>query len=344
MKNTKLAVIGGGVIGRTHAVAIKECTRTSLAAIVDPFASGEALAREMSVPHYQSYEALIDQGIDGAIIATPNALHVPQAIALIEAGVPVLVEKPLGDTAHECERLVSVAKESGLAGLVGHHRRYNPILQAARAAIDSDAFGTLVSGSISAVLKKSDSYFEAEWRREAGSGGPILINLIHEIDLVRFLFGEIVEVFAMTSDKQRGFSVEDTASVVLRLADGGLITVALTDAAVGPWSWDMTAGENRARFPVMPAVSHVFAGTKAGMSLPDLAFWTFDGKPEWTVPQVNRPLTISQSDCYVEQVRHFSAVIAGEETACITLADGAANIAVIEAIKRSQIINAPVAL
>ncbi|AJE44866.1 Gfo/Idh/MocA family protein [Celeribacter indicus] len=343
MKQTRIAVIGGGAIGRTHAVAIRDCPGTELAAIVDPFEAGAALAGELEALHLTELDALFDTRIDGAVIATPNALHVPQATMLIEAGIPVLVEKPLGENAAACRALVSLSEHTGVPGLVGHHRRHNPIIRAAKCAIEDGRFGALVSGTISATLHKADSYFDVAWRREKGSGGPVLINLIHEIDLVRHLFGEIGEVFAMASNDRRGFEVEDTAVILLRLSGGGMVTVALTDAGVGPWCWDTTAGENLARFPAMPAVSHMFAGTRAGMSLPDLSFWTHDGPADWTVPQVNRPLEIVPMDSYVKQIRHFAAVIAGEERPRITLADGAANIAVIEAIRTSVAQRRPVA-
>ncbi|MGO4852405.1 Gfo/Idh/MocA family protein [Phaeovulum sp. W22_SRMD_FR3] len=335
MTDTRLAIVGGGIIGRTHAEAIGACAAAELVAIVDPFESGKSLAAAQGCAHLETLEALMDLRPDGVIIATPNALHVPQAMQLIRAGIPVLVEKPLGDTAQSCAALVELAAGARVPGLVGHHRRHNPIVRAAKAALSGGHFGTLVSGTISSTLYKDAPYFDVAWRREPGSGGPLLINLIHEIDLVRHLFGEISEVSALTAHHQRGLAVEDTAAVILRLETGGLITIALTDAGVGPWCWDTTAGENPARFPAMPASSHMFAGSKAGMSLPDLSFWTHEGPPDWTLPQVNRPLEALAGDSYIEQIRHFTAVIAGRESPRITLADGARNLAVIEAIRLS---------
>lgn len=344
MTQTRLAIVGGGIIGRTHADAIRACPGTDLVAIVDPFESGKSLAQDLECPHLETLAALIELRPDGVIIATPNALHVPQAMTLIRAGIPVLVEKPLGDTAHSCAALVALSDRTGVQGLVGHHRRHNPIVQAAKTAITEGRFGTLVSGTISATLYKDARYFDVAWRREPGAGGPILINLIHEIDLVRHLFGEITEVTALSSNSQRGLDIEDTAAVILRLETGGLITISLTDAGVGPWCWDTTAGENPARFPAMPAVSHMFAGTQAGMSLPDLSLWTHEGPRDWTVPQINRPLDLITTDSYVEQIRHFAAVIKGHETPRITLSDGARNIAVIEAIRGSITQRRPVPL
>jgi len=225
MTQTRLAIVGGGIIGRTHADAIRACPGSDLVAIVDPFESGKSLAKDLECPHLETLAALIELRPDGVIIATPNALHVPQAMTLIRAGLPVLVEKPLGDTANSCAALVALSDRTGVPGLVGHHRRHNPIVQAAKTVVTEGRFGTLVSGTISATLCKDARYFDVAWRSEPGAGGPILINLIHEIDLVRHLFGEITEVTALTSNSQRGFDVEDTAAVILRLETGGLITL-----------------------------------------------------------------------------------------------------------------------
>ena len=85
--------------------------------------------------------------------------------------------------------------------------------------------GRLTCASVLYTFFKPDEYFALEWRRRAG-GGPILINLIHEIDLIRYVCGEIAEVEAITSNAVRGFEVEDTAAVILRLANGALVTIA----------------------------------------------------------------------------------------------------------------------
>ena len=94
--------------------------------------------------------------------------------------------------------------------LVGHHRRHSAVDDRAREAIDSGALGRLVAVQGSALFHKPASYFdEAPWRRQKGSG-PILNNIVHEIDNLRMLAGEIVEVQAMASNARRGHEVEDT--------------------------------------------------------------------------------------------------------------------------------------
>ena len=138
--------------------------------------------------------------------------------------------------------LAEAVARTGIPVLVGHHRRHNPINQRARALIAQGQLGRIVSATALATFLKPDPYFEVAWRRQAG-GGPILINLIHDIDMLRFLLGEVTEVQAMDSHAVRGFEVEDTAAAVLRFASGALATVIVSDATTSPWCWDMCAGE-----------------------------------------------------------------------------------------------------
>ena len=94
---------------------------------------------------------------------------------------------------------------AGVPVLVGHHRRHNPRIKAVREMIAKGQIGQLTAVVGLWLLKKPDSYFDVAWRREPG-GGPILINLVHDIDDLRFICGEIVEVQALTSNSARGFA------------------------------------------------------------------------------------------------------------------------------------------
>ena len=136
-------------------------------------------------------------------------------------------------------------RRSGVPVLVGHHRRHNPRIKAIRDKVAGGEIGQLTAVVGLWLLKKPDDYFDVAWRREAG-GGPLLINLLHDIDNLRFICGEISEVQAMTSNKARGFAVEDTAGLLLKFAGGAIGTVTLSDTTPAPWSWELSSGENAA--------------------------------------------------------------------------------------------------
>src|SRR5919204_36940 len=101
--------------------------------------------------------------------------------------------------------------------LVGHHRRHNPLIEKARELVQGGALGRLAAVAALWLVQKPAEYYDVGWRREPG-GGPLLINLIHGIDDLRYICGEIVEVRAITSNAVRGFAVEDSAVVTPRLS------------------------------------------------------------------------------------------------------------------------------
>ena len=116
--------------------------------------------------------------------------------------------------------------------LTGHHRNYSPIMTKAREIIESGVLGRLVGVSGTALFYKPDDYFDVGggWRREPG-GGPILLNLTHEVNNLLSLIGDIDTVIALTSNSTRGFPVEDTAAMIFRFANGALGTFLLSDTA-----------------------------------------------------------------------------------------------------------------
>src|SRR4029077_20310972 len=163
------------------------------------------------------------------IVANPNALHRATALAAIARGIPTIVEKPIADTIPDARAIVEAAARANVPVLTGHHRRHNPIMQAARDFVASGALGRIVAVSGTWLHRKPDDYFDVTWRREAG-GGPILINAIHDIDCLRMVVGEIEIVQAAASNGVRGFPVEDTAAAVLTFANGALGTFIVSDS------------------------------------------------------------------------------------------------------------------
>ena len=143
----------------------------------------------------------------------------------------MLLEKPIAPTVEEGERLLRAADAAGARILIGHHRAHSPIMAKAKEIVERGTLGTLVAVMGSAVFFKPDHYFaDGPWRREPG-GGPILINMIHEVHNLRILCGEIVAVQAFASDATRGFPVEDTVAINLRFASGALGSFMLSDTA-----------------------------------------------------------------------------------------------------------------
>jgi predicted dehydrogenase len=329
-----LAVVGAGAIGRAHVAAISREPGARLAAVVDPAESARAYADELGVPWHADLAALLaGPRPDGVVIATPNELHVEQGLACVAAGVAALVEKPIAVDVASARRLVEAAEAAGVPLLVGHHRRHNPLVAAAHAALSERRIGTVVAVQATCWLYKPAEYFAVDWRRRPGSG-PVILNQIHDIDLMRHLVGEIVAVHALDSAAVRGHEVEDTAAVVMRFATGALGTMTVSDTVVGPWSWELTAGENPA-YPATGASCYLIGGTHGSLELPGLRLWRNREARSWWEPLEVETLGVVPEDPLVRQIRQFAKVIRGEEPPLVPGRQGLRTLAVIEAMRRS---------
>ncbi|MEM0991167.1 MAG: Gfo/Idh/MocA family oxidoreductase [Pseudomonadota bacterium] len=330
----KIALIGAGLIGRRHADLIAAEPTAELCALADPAPAAAGIAQAHGVPCYASLNDLLAaHRPDGLIIATPNALHAPQALAAIAQGIPLLVEKPLADSAKAAATIVEAAEARGVPLLVGHHRRHNPLVIRAKAEIAAGHLGRLVAVHGQFWLHKPDDYFDADWRRQPGAG-PVLINLIHDIDLMRHLCGNITTVQAVESSAVRGFAVEDSAAALFQFASGALGTLTASDTISAPWSWEMTAHEN----PVYPATDqhcYLIGGTHGSLSLPLGVLWQHTGARSWWEPIAPKTLDVTPADPLTCQMAHFCAVIRGEAPPLVTGRDGLAALQVIDAIKQA---------
>jgi len=344
MTSLRIAVIGAGMIGRTHIAALGRSDDASLAAIADPTPAASVLAAEHGVPCFADHATMLDAiAPDGAIVATPNALHVETGLACLTRGIVPLIEKPIAETVAAATILVEAAARAGLPLLVGHHRRHNPILERARELVRGGAIGRLTAVTALSLFQKPDGYFDVAWRREPG-GGPVLINLIHNIDDLRFVAGEIASVQALTSRAVRGWPVEDTAAIVLGFADGALGTATLSDAVAAPWAWELTSGENPFFPPAQPENCYLFAGTEGSLALPRLALWRYPAATGWQAPLDCAIQPVPPADIYARQLAHFCRVIRRTEAPRIDGADATRTLAAALAVHQAAATGRPVLL
>ncbi|MBO9647907.1 MAG: Gfo/Idh/MocA family oxidoreductase [Variovorax sp.] len=332
---TRIAVAGAGHIGQAHMGVAQRSATCTLSAIVDPAPAAEAVAREAGVPRYKSLDELFRKDRpDGVVLATPNQLHVEHGMRCIAAGVPTLLEKPIAPTVEEAEALVRAVDETRAKVLIGHHRAHSPLMARARQVIDEGRLGALVAVMGSAVFFKPDHYFaDAPWRREVG-GGPILLNMIHEVHNLRMLCGDIVAVQAFSSNATRGFPVEDTVAINLRFASGALGTFMLSDTAASARSWEQTSQENKAYTSYPDEDCYVIAGTFGSLSIPTMRLKTYGeaGERSWWKPFDVGVVELTRDDPLALQMEHFGQVIRGEAAPIVSARDGLQNLRVTGAI------------
>jgi predicted dehydrogenase len=334
MAALRIAVAGAGLIGRAHIALIRKSESCTLAAIADPTPQAQAFAKEIGVPHFQNLERMLDDvKPQGVIVATPNAAHAANGLVCVERGIPVLVEKPITETVESAKRLVAAAKKADVPLLVGHHRRHSAIKAQAREMIRSGKLGRITSVTAFTTFLKPDPYFDMTWRKEPG-GGPVLINLIHDIDDLRFLIGEIARLQAITSNAVRGFAVEDSAVVNLQFENGALGSITCSDAAAAPWSWELTSGENPA-FARNREDCCFISGTEGSLAVPTMRMWTYGADRGWNAPLHLTQLAQDEADPLARQLEHFCAVIRREVQPACSGEDGAKTLAATLAIHES---------
>ena len=330
---------GPGLIGKQHARLIMSHPDCSLAAIVAPRSlKNETFAREHRAGFFSDLdEALRCEHFDAVIISSPNPCHYDQAVACIENGIPVLVEKPITDRLDHAQRLVELAEGAKVPVLVGHHRTHSPLLDSVTEFLRSPLFGRPVALQGSALFHKPARYFEeGVWRTKIG-GGPILINLIHEIGLMRFFYGEIKSVFAVTERSIRGYEVEDTAAIALNFVNGALGTFLLSDTAASTKSWEMTSGENPS-YPHAPEENcYHFAGTNGSLDFPSMhaRYYGSGSEPSWWNQFERVQLPVARANPLERQLNHFVEVVRGRATPRVSARDGYLNMVVVEAIMQS---------
>jgi predicted dehydrogenase len=350
MSKVRIAVAGAGIIGIRHIEETVACAGCELASIVDPGPKAAVIAQKYDVPLYKSLsECFAKDKPDGVVLATPNQLHVEQGLECIAAGIAVLVEKPLAHTLDEGKRLVEAAERANAKLLVGHHRPHSPILHKAVEIVKSGVLGPIVAVIGSAVFYKPAEYFEgpaAAWRKEPG-GGPILLNMVHEVGNLRAMVGEIVEVQALASNATRKFAVEDTVAINLRFDNGALGSFLLSDTGASPKSWEQTSQENKA-YPTYPDEdAYVVIGTDGSLAVPTmrLKYYTKKEDRSWWKPFTSETIPLERADPLALQIGHFAAVIRGEAKPLVSGRDGLQNLRVTEAIaeaaKTRKTINVP---
>lgn len=346
MTAVRISVAGAGLIGKRHIEEVHAGPHTRLASIVDPGPAGPELAARFGVPRYRTLTELFDRDKpDGVILATPNQMHVDGGLACVAAGVPVIVEKPIGDSVEGATRLVTAGEAAGVPVLTGHHRNYSPIMAKAREIVRGGRLGRIVAVTGTALFHKPEEYFDVGggWRREPG-GGPMLLNLSHEINALMSLAGDIVRVQAATSNATRGFPVEDTAAMMFTFAGGALGTFLLSDTASSARSWEQTSREDKDYPAYGDEDCYHLAGTAGSLSIPTMRLRTYVGKRSWYEPFDTTVEEVERTEPLANQITHFAAVIRGEARPICSGRDGLKTLHVIDALVESARTGAPVDL
>ena len=343
MGDLNIGIVGFGLVGKRHASALEKTNGLLLKDVIehDPTSLQSSEKELKFITHNDLDEYLNSSKPDGLIIATPTVLHIDQAMKCIEKKIPLLIEKPISVHAKDAITLIKRSKELDVPLLIGQHRRHNQIIKTTKKILDECVLGEIRSIQATCWFYKPDHYFDAApWRKLKGAG-PIYVNLIHDVDLLRYFCGEVKTVYANAIRSTRGYDNEDVASAVLTFKNDIIANVSVSDSISSPWSWETTSNEH----PVYPNTNnscYLIGGAEGSLSLPDLKLWKHEKKPDWWTPLITEKYDFQNIDPLITQLENFRDVILGKTEPLVSGLEGVRSLQVIEAIQSSIASKSPI--
>ena len=228
-------IIGTGTIAAVHADAIAMLPGARLSAVTDvPAGVGQAFAAARGCTAEPSLDALLARpDVDVVCVCVPSGLHAEVGVLAAKAGKHLVVEKPIDVSLGAADRLITAAREAGVALTVISQHRFDPGVTELKRLIDDGALGALVLGEATTKWYRTQAYYDsAPWRGTwAMDGGALLNQGIHYVDLLRWCMGRPVEVTAVYATQAHQIEVEDTSLAIVKFASGAVGTITATTAA-----------------------------------------------------------------------------------------------------------------
>jgi len=205
----KIAIIGLGMMGKNHARVASSINGVELVGVVDPM--GDQFNAAQGIPIYKDLDSLLENDLDMAVVATPTSDHLEVGLALAEAGIHTMIEKPLADTAKSAATLSAAFNEAGLIGCVGHIERFNPSLQELKTRLAQEQ-----AGEIFQITTRRIGPFPPRIR----DVGVVKDLASHDLDLTTWIAESPYEKVSAQTSYKTGREFEDLVAITGRLKNG----------------------------------------------------------------------------------------------------------------------------
>lgn len=230
MTTIKFAIIGLGNIGKRHAEHIMQQANAELVAICD---TDESKARLFDLPFYSNIESLL-ANTDATVlcVCTPNYLHEKHTIDALQAGLHVVVEKPMALSADECDRMIAAAEQANKIIFAVKQNRYNPPVVEVKKLMNEGRLGKIFMIQVNCFWNRGDNYYsQSDWRgKKEKDGGCLFTQFSHFVDILFYLNGNIEKAFGAVQNfaHQHNTEFEDTGSFVMKATNGAVINFNFT--------------------------------------------------------------------------------------------------------------------
>lgn len=282
----RTAILGCGKVAHLHAAALRDLPQSEFVSVCDTdMGRATAFGSQYGVTAFTDCAEMIARSAAQVLlVCTPHPLHAIGAITAAEAGVHVLVEKPLASNLADCDAMIDAARRNGVKlGVVSQRRFFEPVLRM-KAAIDAGKIGRPVLGTVAMFSWRDEAYYRSDpWRgRWDTEGGGVLINQSpHHLDILQWLMGPVEEVTGRWANLNHPYiEVEDTAVAILRFRGGGLgsVTVSVSQNP-GIYTKIHIHGSNGASVGAQTDSGATFIAGLSGVNEPPVNdLWTIPGE------------------------------------------------------------------
>lgn len=349
MKKLKTAIVGCGKVGHLHAKALSSLPESVFTAVCDvDLERAREFAKGYGVQAYQDVEEMIAQsGVEALDICTPHPLHTEPAVKAAEAGVHVLIEKPLASSLQDCDRIIGAGKKGGVKIGVMCQRRFYAPCRRIKDAIDANKLGQPILGSVAMYGWRDEAYYRSDpWRGSwIAEGGGVLVNQApHQLDLFQWYMGPIDELFGLWDNLNHPYiEVEDTAMAIVRFKSGALGNIVVSNSQNPALYGRVNVhGSNGASVGVQTDGGAMFVAGMSSITEPPLNdLWTVSGEEgmleKWKKEDTDFFLSINPMEYYHRlQIAEFlNAILEGRDP-LITGEEGRKTVEIFTAIYRSQ--------
>jgi len=349
IEKLKTAVIGVGKVTGLHAAALSRLKISHFTSVCSSHIEKAGLfAKKYNVRGYTEVTEMVkNEKIDVAIICTPHPFHRAPAIAAMEAGAHVLIEKPLASCLEDCDAMLAASeKNNKQIGVICQRRWYKPV-QRIRDAIDQGKISRPVFGTVNMLGWRDETYYKSDpWRGSwGGEGGGVLVNQApHQLDLLQWFMGEIEELYGVWVNLNHPFiEVEDTANAIIRFKNGAIGNIIVSNSQKpGIYGKVHIHGENGASVGVQTDGGAMFiAGMSNILEPPVNDLWTVPGEErllrEWIKQDSEFFLSLKNPMEYFHerQIEDFLKAIIEGRKPMVTGKDGRVTAEIFTAIYRS---------
>lgn len=237
-KKVRFAVVGAGHIGKRHAEMIRRDKEAELVALVDIRTIDECSARDFNVPFFASIDELLTSGIDFDVInvCTPNGLHAEQSLKALEAKKHVVVEKPMGLTKDQCEKVIFKSLQQSKQVFCVMQNRYSPPSEWIKSVVENGILGDILMVQLNCYWNRDERYYKAGgWKGTQDlDGGTLFTQFSHFIDIMYWLFGDIDNIQGRFADftHKENTDFEDSGFVSFDFINGGMGSINYSTSVV----------------------------------------------------------------------------------------------------------------